>query len=115
MSASIFGQELRRQRLERGLTTRALAESAGVGRSSITRYESGRASPQAATIARLARALSVEPGVLLTDSARSTPATAHNQDVFRLLTVAQNLSPARLATLTDFARFLYKQQRRSKG
>ena len=114
MSASTFGGQLKQLRRERGLATRGLAEAAGVGRSSINRYESGRTAPNASTVARLANALSVEPGDLLTGSARSMRATAHNQDVFKLLNVAQTLSAARLATLTEFARFLYKQQRQSK-
>ncbi len=113
MNTATFGLKLRRLRLERGLTARALAESAGIARSSVNRYEAGQAEPKPATIARLARSLRVDPAEFLKDGKRPKRETAHDREVFNLLNVAHSLDRDRLTTLTAFARFLHKQQRQS--
>lgn len=56
---------LRRLRRARSLTQQALADRAGVSRVSIARIESGRNSPGARSLRRLARALDVGVAELL--------------------------------------------------
>lgn len=114
MDKNAFGRKLRRLRLERGLTTKALAERAGTARSTVTRYEAGAARPRAATVARLATALKMDPGELLNTTGRTRRETAHDREVYKLLNTAENLDTPRLKTLTAFARFLYKQKRQAK-
>ena len=58
-------QRLRAAREAANLTRGALADAAGVHVSSITEWEAGRQVPRIATVAALARALSIEPADLL--------------------------------------------------
>lgn len=113
MDKKAFGRNLRRMRLERGLTSKALAKTAKLGRSTVYRYESGETAPKPVTIIRLARALKVEPTDLASTKGNTPRESAHDRDVYKLLNTAQNLDTARLKTLTAFARFLYRQQRQS--
>lgn len=55
-----FGDRIRAQRLERGLTQLELAESAGVDRKTISRIENSRFSPSLINIYAIADALNVE-------------------------------------------------------
>jgi transcriptional regulator with XRE-family HTH domain len=55
------GQRLRALRLAARLSQLQLAEASGITNDSICRLELGRRAPQAATIARLARALDLDP------------------------------------------------------
>jgi transcriptional regulator with XRE-family HTH domain len=64
-----FGIALRRLRRSRELTQKQLAAKARLNRVTIAQYESGReqASPEIETVAKLAGALGVLPGVLLAE------------------------------------------------
>ena len=60
-----FGEVLRRQRTDRGLSQQQLADSLFVDRSSIARWENGKRVPDLTVLARLAEALGVELEQLL--------------------------------------------------
>lgn len=61
-----FGQNLKRLREEKGLTTRQLADQAEIAYSQIWTLESGKGDPSLTTIVALARGLGVEVKLLLT-------------------------------------------------
>ena len=60
-----FAQRLRQLRLERGLSQEALAAVAGLDRTYVSSCEAGRRNVTLRTICRLAVALQVDPGVLV--------------------------------------------------
>ncbi len=61
-----LGEAIRRARVERELSQEALADAAGVHVTHLGGVERGVRNPNYATIVKLARALGVEPGVLVT-------------------------------------------------
>ncbi len=63
--AAHFGANLRWAREHASLSQEALANEASVDRAAISVFERGRRDPNLRTILRLARALEVDPGVLL--------------------------------------------------
>ena len=63
----VLGERIKRTRKSAGLTQEALAQSAGVGRVTLVRIESGEQSPRYNTLVSLARALGQPVGKLLTD------------------------------------------------
>ena len=67
---SVLAGNLRRLRLERGLTQEALADRAGLDRTYISALERERYSASVDTIDGLARALGVEPDDLICTSKR---------------------------------------------
>jgi transcriptional regulator with XRE-family HTH domain len=60
-----FAQDLRRARVERGLSQEALGDAAGLHRTEISLLERALREPRLTTIVRLARALGVKPAELL--------------------------------------------------
>jgi len=62
----LFGERLRELRTERGLTQEQLAEAAGVDRNYIGQIERGERNVALVNIVRIAGALSIKPGDLLT-------------------------------------------------
>jgi transcriptional regulator with XRE-family HTH domain len=65
----VDGSKVRRWRLTRALSQRALAEKSGVTFDAISQIEQGSRQPQPRTLAKLAVALDVEPPMLLLDGA----------------------------------------------
>jgi len=63
--AGAFGEVLRALRIERKLTQEQLGFVAGVQRKSISLLELGSRAPSLATVLRIAKALNVEPGELV--------------------------------------------------
>jgi transcriptional regulator with XRE-family HTH domain len=62
-----FAENLRRRRLETGLSQEALASLCRLHRTEISLLERGVREPRLSTIVRLARALDVPPAALLED------------------------------------------------
>lgn len=62
--AETFAANLRRLRLERGLTQEKLGLAAGMAMSDVAAIETQGREPKVTTIARLAAALDVDPGEL---------------------------------------------------
>lgn len=60
-----FGDNVRRERVRRGLTLAALAAAAEIQDSEIGRLERGQRDPRLTTILRLAKGLGITPGELL--------------------------------------------------
>ena len=69
--ALAFGVAVRQRRLEIGISQEELASSAQVERSHMGKIERGEHMPNLVMILRLARALSVKPGVLVDQVASS--------------------------------------------
>lgn len=62
---AVFAANLRRLRLEAGLSQEELGAKTGIGMSHISRYEAAQREPRIGTVARIAEALDVRPGDLL--------------------------------------------------
>lgn len=62
-----FARRLRRLRLERGLSQERLAHLAGLDRTYVSSCEAGRRNATIRTVARLAAALQVDTGALVSD------------------------------------------------
>lgn len=60
-----FAQNLRAERLRRGLSQEALGDACGLHRTEVSLLERGGREPRLSTIVRLARALKVRPAELL--------------------------------------------------
>ncbi len=66
MQAVVFiGDRLKDMRVEQALTQRELADKAGIGANTLNRIELNETEPHMSTIRRLARALGVEPRLLV--------------------------------------------------
>jgi transcriptional regulator with XRE-family HTH domain len=80
-----IGENLRSQRLTKGLTLDALAEASGVSRAMISRIERGETSPTAQLLARLCAGLGTSLSAFFADT--ETPASPflarHEQPVWR--------------------------------
>ena len=68
---TLFADALRKLRTKKGLTQNQLADLMFVNRATVTKWESGSRLPDAAMITRLARALEVDVGTLLSTVAES--------------------------------------------
>jgi transcriptional regulator with XRE-family HTH domain len=60
-----IGTQVKRQRERALLTQQELAERAGIGLTTLNRIENDHAEPHFRTIRKLAKALSVDPAVLI--------------------------------------------------
>ena len=67
--------QLRSWRLRRAMGQRDLAAASGVGASTISRLEGGLQAARPSTVRRLAKALDVEPSVLMTPTLSSQAET----------------------------------------
>jgi transcriptional regulator with XRE-family HTH domain len=68
----VFARNLRRIRLEKGLSQEALANEAGVDRTYISALERGVYSASITMIEKLAQVLQIEPNILLIRDAKSS-------------------------------------------
>ena len=103
-----------RARSERGLSQAQLAELAGVSRSAIKGYETGRNMPGARELRALCKALSVSPTVLLYGSEDAfaalvgektrEPAYNHVEAVWQLHSLAKFLTADEVAAMVKIAR-----------
>jgi transcriptional regulator with XRE-family HTH domain len=66
----LFGHNLKKRRLAKGLSLREFAAIADVDHAMIDRYERGVTNPSLTTIAKLAEALEIEPYELIMDKRR---------------------------------------------
>jgi transcriptional regulator with XRE-family HTH domain len=77
-----IGKRIRELREEQGITVTELAKRSGLARNSLSLIELGNRTPGAATIEKIARGLTVEPGELFVSEADAVPlATAGVEDV----------------------------------
>jgi transcriptional regulator with XRE-family HTH domain len=63
------GKKIRRERRDQELSQRELAETAGLALNTVSLIERGLRTPSVTTVARIARALGVEPGELIEEPA----------------------------------------------
>lgn len=69
---ALVGRNVRRVRIEKGLTQEELAERAGTSQFYISSLESGRRNPTVVTVASLAKALGVDHLALLRSNGESS-------------------------------------------
>lgn len=62
---NVVGEKIRALRKDAGLSQEVLAERCGIFRTYLSRIESGAANPSLVVLVTLAKALSVEPHILL--------------------------------------------------
>ncbi len=67
--STLFSDNLKKLRVERGLSQREVADRVSVTRSAVARWENGSRIPDAVMLARLSRCLQVDADTLLTGSA----------------------------------------------
>jgi transcriptional regulator with XRE-family HTH domain len=96
-----IGEEIRRRREEQGLTGVQLAEKAGMAPSAVSQIETGKRTPNSASVVKLAAALGCEVGDLY-PKAPSQLAFLSGEEIptFR----REDLSEAELAHLDAFLR-----------
>lgn len=101
MNGKHFSQNLRRLRLEKGLTQEQLAEMLGVSPQSVSRWECGNTLPDVMLLPQIARLYSVTVDDLYREEARAYPSYAQ-----RLLAVYEASGRAEdfLAAEQEFAR-----------
>ena len=68
-----IGQRVKRERLSRSMTQRALAEAVGVGVPHISKIEAGRESPSDKLLAKIARVVGCDVDELLLAARRIPP------------------------------------------
>lgn len=86
----LTGERIRLARLARGMTQAALAREIGVSRSAVAQWETDRAGQVRANLARIAAALGVSVGHLVTGEAEDHPQTP---DALALMRLYRTLSP----------------------
>ena len=91
-----IGSVLRRCRVEAGLSVAAAAALGQVSRSGLSMVEAGRRSPNPAVLARLTRALGVQPDVWVPVYLQGEPRCQRLVDVARVLVEAGEYEAARL-------------------
>ena len=69
--AQTFGTNVRRVRMERGITLEAFADAVGLAYSYVGEIERGRRNPTLGVVERMAAALGTKPQALLEDPAAS--------------------------------------------
>ncbi|MBQ8093591.1 MAG: response regulator [Clostridia bacterium] len=101
---ALFADALRKLRTKKGLTQNQLASLMFVNRATVTKWESGSRLPDAAMITRLAKALEVDVGTLLSTAAESDESfniimVDDNKDIlsYNLLILAEVVPNAMIA------------------
>jgi transcriptional regulator with XRE-family HTH domain len=79
----MLGEELRRARVEAGLTQEKLAENAGVDRTYVSLLERDKQSPSVEMLFRVCRALGIRASTLLARVESATPKTGNSKVAFR--------------------------------
>ena len=72
-----FNENLKKARLESGLSQKELSENIGVAKSTYSLYESGKREPNVNTIKKIASALNVSADILLGTEPEPTTIAAH--------------------------------------
>ena len=101
-----FGSEVRRLRLERGLTQRDLARLVGVSQAQISLHEKGQDLPGSATRARYARAL----GITLED----IEDLIRRSQVKEFLRASPTLSEEAKRSIEDYIDFAWERDRQTR-
>jgi len=103
-----FGERLLKRRLELGLTREAVAGVADTTHQSIWRYEKDLKSPDANTIARLAKALKCSVGSLFGEGLEHEPTVDETLEAVRILYLKGKLD------LEDVAQVLFQAKKKRK-
>ena len=116
-----FGQQLRALRKQRGLTQQAVADHLQVDRTTYTKYEIGRVSPDPQGLARLAELFGVSVDSLLgRDDTGDLPAMASSDNPPMVLSeqekmlvqMFRQLTAEERNTLADAAQKVFRERRR---
>lgn len=105
--AALFdGSRLTMGRRLAGLRKNALAAAVELTPAAISFYESGGKKPSAATVAKLAMALSVSPSFFLPDGSPHAPATAHFRSLRSTTQLARDQAEAYVQVVVEVSRVL---------
>ena len=107
-----FGQRLRKEREEKGLSQTELAEKTGLQPSAISHFELGRRSPSFENLRILADALSVTIDYLLGRQSAPESAGPAAQQLFRNF---EKLTTSDQETVASFAKMLAEKNKRREG
>lgn len=97
---SSIARNLRRLRLDAGLTQAGLAEASGVADATISRIERGRLKPTTDLAEKLAKGLRLPAARLLDDAGATQPKGSLRAAERRLLAVVRDLDEARVDDIT---------------
>ncbi|MGC4105521.1 MAG: helix-turn-helix transcriptional regulator [Thermomicrobiales bacterium] len=114
-TGSLLGEWIRKNRLDQGISQRALADRSGLSRSYVCDIERGRgAEPSMATLDKLAAALGTSRADLMAAAGLIEPPAKgqESDDERRLLQVFRDLSDDGQATAMRFVRFLQADEQR---
>ena len=105
-SADGAGARIRAARQARGMTQHDLADAVGVSRSAVAQWETDRAGQVRANLARIAAALGVSVGYLVTGGAPDGPPAAEDATELALLRLYRACTPDDRTLLLRTARRL---------
>lgn len=105
------GQRIRAARVAAGMTQEMLATAVGVSRSAVAQWETDRAGQVGANLARIAAALGVSTGHLLSGEVPEGGAAAESGPELALLRLYRSLSEGDRAYLLRLALLMSRQGR----
>jgi len=108
------GARIKAARIAAGLTQEGLADLVGVSRSAVAQWETDRAGQVGGNLARIAEALAVSVGHLLTGGPREGTARAEDATELALLRLYRTCTGADRAFLLRTATRLARQAKREK-
>ena len=110
---SVFGANLRRLRLERGLTQAQLGERVGLSKRMVAHYELHATRPPAEKLAAIAQALNVKVDLLLT-ATNANPAPRVDPKFARKLERAKKLPRSDQMLLATMIDSMLKKRRKTR-
>lgn len=106
----MIGPKIKSLRKSLKLTQDGLAEKAGIAREQISRYETGRITPDTETIAKIASALNVSISELLDNEELIEPATVPEEVIrYALSNGKEPITKAQYAEIQQFVRFIQER------
>jgi transcriptional regulator with XRE-family HTH domain len=106
-----LGRRIRKEREQRGLTQRALADAADLSDRYISNLEGGQRSPSPKALQAIAGALQIQLGELFKDV--PTTYKPFDADLSRLASILKDASGEDRETVIDFARSFVRRKRRT--
>ena len=110
---SIVGENVKRLRVEKGISQNRLAKLAGISQSALSSIESSTKAPSIDSVLLLAQALHCSVAELMGESYEYRPPTDAELK-FALFDGDQNITDAQFEEVKRFAQFIRERDRRDK-